>query len=271
MKTAIVGSCVTRDSCEFRRSEFGTIDYFARTSWVAQGSRAWPAHVDTYNVTPPLYGRFMRLDAYKTLRRSLRRAKPDVLYLDLVDERLPIHRVGGGWFTEGDQWSVCGFGRSVQENAEEVLEYGDERRHELFKTMFSKLMNRITGDLNDKPIVLHKAWLTDKSVDGDTAFTERVHDFVQTVNTALDRDYRMIENKYGNRIRTVEAAEENVLADPDQRWGLAPFHYIPDYYDDISRQLLEVAAAPERPSAGKPQRRETRAATGPSGQPGASQ
>ncbi|NYI66461.1 DUF6270 domain-containing protein [Spelaeicoccus albus] len=246
MNISIVGSCVTRDSAEFRRSEFGEIDYFARTSWISQGSVAWPGPVDTFNVNPPLYGRFMRLDAYKTLSDAFRRSKPDILYLDLVDERLAVHRVGNGWFTESEQWDRCGFGRMIRDCSDEILQYGTARRHKLFAKLFAREFGDILKRLPTMPIVLHKAWLTDQSVNGDTAFTARVRDFVNSVNGGLRIDYAMIEKRFGDRITTIEADHANLLADPDQRWGLAPFHYVPEYYDDISSQMLQRAGAESR-------------------------
>jgi hypothetical protein len=39
------------------------------------------------------------------------------------------------------------------------------------------------------------------------------------------------------RLEVVKAPDSLVFSDPDHVWGLSPFHYVPDYYAEIWRQL----------------------------------
>ncbi|PZQ64170.1 MAG: hypothetical protein DI570_06365 [Phenylobacterium zucineum] len=57
---------------------------------------------------------------------------------------------------------------------------------------------------------------------------------------------------------TVIDASAYRLADADHRWGLSPFHYVPEYYDEVRRQLeaaglegafSDPAAWPSAPAA----------------------
>jgi hypothetical protein len=41
----------------------------------------------------------------------------------------------------------------------------------------------------------------------------------------------------------VEAPAQR-LADDAHLWGLSPFHYVPDYYGEIWRQLADVGLRP---------------------------
>ncbi|MFM8941573.1 MAG: DUF6270 domain-containing protein, partial [Phenylobacterium sp.] len=39
------------------------------------------------------------------------------------------------------------------------------------------------------------------------------------------------------RLEIVKAPESLIFSDPEHIWGLSPFHYIPDYYAEVWRQL----------------------------------
>ena len=38
-------------------------------------------------------------------------------------------------------------------------------------------------------------------------------------------------------LEVVKALDSLIVSDPDHIWGLSPFHYIPDYYAEVWRQL----------------------------------
>jgi hypothetical protein len=40
-----------------------------------------------------------------------------------------------------------------------------------------------------------------------------------------------------SRLEVVKAPDSLILSDPDHIWGVSPFHYIPDYYAEVWRQL----------------------------------
>jgi hypothetical protein len=60
-------------------------------------------------------------------------------------------------------------------------------------------------------------------------------------NKWLTGAYAMLEAVFPEASSVTPSADV-VVADPHHRWGLDAFHYIPDYYDDVARQLRLLLA-----------------------------
>src|SRR5512135_2454991 len=105
---AIWGSCVTRDAfavagrAEQLEEYLPLVYYCARSSWISQDSRAYPASEADLGGLTGFGLRMVEEDLAKNVIDRLVEHRPDIVVLDLVDERLQLARLGKSWITGSD-------------------------------------------------------------------------------------------------------------------------------------------------------------------------
>ncbi len=170
---AIWGSCVTRDAfaLDSRAAELATrlplLYYAARSSWISQHSPPWSAR-DTELAGPvsSWVRRAIEDDVRKTLVDRLVERQPDVVVLDLMDERLEIRRIGRTWFTVSNYLTQTAFGARALAEAEDTCSVHDPRRQALFAAAARALADRLHRELPRTTFVLHEAPYVTHTVDG---------------------------------------------------------------------------------------------------------
>ena len=237
VRTAIYGSCVSRDTAEFAGSDLIDVAaYVARQSMISAGSDVGDRFPEDAQVSSPFQERMMRGDFAGNVAARLRELDDvDLLLWDLADERHGVHL-----FDEGDVVT-----RSIDLiNVPEVLAVVEETQHLPFGTEehFDRWSEQVAGfvdtlreqDLFDKTVVLHIPWAT-TTVDGRTAPASMGTRPAQ----ANEKYRRYAEFLRETGLKILELPEQDVHADPDHVWGLAPFHYSPDVYAEILLRLAE--------------------------------
>jgi len=121
MKLAIWGSCATRDVLEIDEHPF-ELDYHARTSWVSQASMPQPLPVPV-PAGPGFGERMVREDLTKEVVADLVASPPDVLVVDLIDERFDVVQVHGSWYTMSDYYERLGVTSAVRTAATATSAY----------------------------------------------------------------------------------------------------------------------------------------------------
>lgn len=242
MRIAIVGSCVTRDVLEVGSHDFDAVQYHARTSWVSQASEPWPGDVE---VGPELAGRFgermVREDLAKDVVDQVVAGQPDLVVLDLIDERFPVLRFDRSWVTWSNYLEQVPALTELEEHADERLPFGDERRHDLFRAAAGSRLVALAEALPKVPLVLHQAWFTAASSDPEVRMYEGAAAHSERMNSALERSYDAMSDALGDRLVRVEAPRTTLFADAGHRWGLAHFHYVPEYYTPMLATLTALA------------------------------
>ncbi len=250
MKVSIWGSCVTRDAFEIRPHLFDSIDYHARTSWVAQAAPAPGASLDTTPLDPeaPAFRlRMVQEDVERLVVHSLIEAKSDLIVFDLIDDRLDLIDAGeGAWVTDSD---YLGGTRAKEQLAEAARNpFRSPERIEYFRAAVDALLPRLAEIPSTTPIVLHAAYCTPFVNDPDVTFNAGMANFAMTANDALAAFGREIQQALGPRLLTFESQPAVHRADPTHRWGLSTYHYERDYYVDLL-DALEAAATGRAHSA----------------------
>ncbi len=249
MKIGIWGSCVTRDIFEIATipdDQRPDLSYHARSAWASQASR--PLDPAPYPV-PQRDGfgfRMVREDAVKSILDELVAAAPDIVILDLIDERFDVVEHEGSWFTVNDYVERLELEETLREGATEQVPFSSERRDELFTEGARTLVPKILDALPGVPIVLHQAWWTARSADPERPFYASAPIHIDWVNQRLERHYRDLREEFGDRVLILEPDPDTFLiGDPDHKWGLASFHYTPAYYEEAWRQLQAYLASPD--------------------------
>ena len=93
---------------------------------------------------------------------------------------------------------------------------------------FARAVERLAAALPPVQVVVHRALWATVSVTGEPlpkpAAAERM-------NGWLSKAYDLLASTLPN-VTVVTPDPGVTVADPGHRWGLAPFHYVPAYYDE---------------------------------------
>lgn len=231
----LVGSCVTRDAADVGRDPLPRpLRYFSRTR--IQSIVSTPSPVDGDSL--PLKSGFQRRVIVEDHRKDAARRLPQVdhpVLIDLIDERARLLHTGSGLVAGSSYFDRSGLadrpGTVVVAEDEALAADGP----------FAAAADRFAALLPPQPVVVHRAFWAVRDTDGRD-LEERAD--AERANAWLARAYHLLEAAIGTRVRTVEPSAALRIADPGHRWGLAPFHYIPAYYDDLAAQIRAALSAP---------------------------
>jgi hypothetical protein len=185
--------------------------------------------------------RRVRIELTKTLPGLLKEAKPDVVVIDLIDERFDIYEMAGSRFNISAEFIEAGINdledkpRIISRSSDEAMRLwadGLER--------FAKVVSAIT----DRIFVHQARWASSYVENGEIKpFPERV-EILPGLHTTVSRSNALLR-EYESQIRRVlpnavfiKAKDEHIVANRHHMWGLAPFHYISPYYSELARLAL---------------------------------
>lgn len=242
---AIWGSCVTRDAFAVAgRAEqveecLPLVYYGARSSWISQASRAHPVDESDLGVLTGFALRMVREDLGKSIVDRLVQHRPDIVVLDLVDERLQLLRLGKGWITGSDYLQRTELWTRALAEADEVSSMTQPKRRKLFAAAAKRVVRRLVRDLPGTTFVLHEAPYTTRVADG-TSLPEPQAGWARSLDAAQRPMMEVLEAEFGPRLVRVTPPPEVSVADPEHRWGITSYHYVEAYYHWLIDALLVV-------------------------------
>jgi hypothetical protein len=242
----ICGSCVSRDAFTLDQNDrFTLVDYFARSSFAS--SFSLPAAQDAYSeqITSAFQRRQISRDFHKTLPGALREAAFDLLLIDFIDERFPLFR-----FNDGSIVTISAelhLLRVLTPDLGTRFDPFDDRQFTLWCAGLERLVAQCRATGRMQKIMINKVCWSSTTLDGSPDATPPAQ--IAQANTYLER-------QYAHCARLIPAAQfitydpDLLRSDPDHRWGLAPYHYGPAFYDSTLEQLICRAAQLMSASAG---------------------
>lgn len=232
---AILGSCVTRDAFELPdAAPFELGAYMARTALGSfMGRRTEAITPDYERIASPFQRRMVAEDIAKQGRLRLRNENFDLLVIDLIDERLPVARFpDGGIATVSNEFRQLGIPLSEYTKIHSHTEESWQLWSAGWETLIALLDQLGTRDR----LVVHRAHWAGMTADGRPTVEDP--DTVAEANRWLDKAYEhMVPALEPHQF--LEVAAEHLVAASDHRWGLAPFHYVPEYYRDFLARLQQ--------------------------------
>jgi len=111
----------------------------------------------------------------------------------------------------------------------------------------SLLAPELASALPRTRVVLHQAWYTARSADPAVQFYASATKNALSSNEALSGWYASLRSVFGRRLHVVEPPRHLLVGDPRHRWGLAHYHYVPEYYAWAMAALSEIADGPVIP------------------------
>lgn len=267
-RIAIVGSCITRDLWPIHGGGSEDLLYISRTGLPS----LLAAPVEGFHPARKPPGDLHRhehnalvADLRKTAIARLIAFEPTHIIFDFIDERFDLLSASGGLATHSAELQRSGYlARPALRRARNVPRLSDacEQLWLDAAAEFAALVR--ATPLARATLILHAArWAGDQRLaDGRIAPVTDVEILfgqnadIPTYNDLLARQEAAFTALMPPMAKVDAAAQR--LADAAHRWGLSPFHYVPEYYDEVRRQLmalgLEAAfsdplAAPSAPAA----------------------
>lgn len=236
----IYGSCVSRDAINtLPAGSYVLANYIARHSLLAAGTDISSLLPTDLGLPSNFQSRMVRQDwAGDSLQDLFKQADDiDLLLIDLVDERHGVH-----WFITGEVVT-----RSIDLiNSEPALAqvqphthvpFGAQEHFEEWCEKADVFIQRLRENhLISKTRLLWVPWAT-HAADGTPAPTSMGLK-ASTANRLFARYYKYLINA---GVACLRVPEELVLANPNHRWGFAPFHYSDAVYDYITTSLSQAA------------------------------
>ncbi|WP_374469836.1 DUF6270 domain-containing protein [Phenylobacterium sp.] len=262
-RVAIIGSCITRDLWPVRGDGLEDLLYISRTSFPSLVSEPVQGFEPAPAPPEPLrqhQHRALLDDVLKTALARLVAFRPTHLIFDFIDERFDLLAARGALVTRSWELEVSGYlSQPAFERARRIPRLSAACEQMWFEAVgeFAALVR--ATPLSTARLILHSArWA---GVRRDAEGVERPVPGVEilagdwgelSVHNALLARYEAAFRAVMPPISTVAAPAQRI-ADETHQWGYSPFHYVPDYYAEIWRQLhglgVSALAAPSAPAA----------------------
>ncbi len=155
-------------------------------------------------------------------KRPLNLDTSDLLLVDFIDERFQIMNFNDSYITASTAFKQLfgndeRFSRAFSRGQSEEKKFRDAARR------FGKIHQNTT-------IILHSSrYATHGFINGELTELEN-KSMIERNNQLLEMYERIFIEEVGP-IATLTPPTEFRLADDSHQWGLAPFHYVPEYYE----------------------------------------
>ncbi|UQP00544.1 DUF6270 domain-containing protein [Burkholderia multivorans] len=236
MKLLILGTCVSRDALEYvSDGSIELTDYYARSSLASLNAVPFVDGIPhCVSGIPSSFGRkVVERDLTKRFFRDALVEKTDIVLVDLIDERfdLWVDDTTGRCCTLSDEIVRAGFaqeykrGRTVRSGGAEFWDRWCEG--------WTRFLSYVTDRGLRRNIAINKVFWG-----AQTAAGRQFNWGVADNNTLLGRMYDYIARDLP-QTQFLEYSPHLLVGDDSHRWGVAPFHYIPELYRETIRLLHE--------------------------------
>jgi hypothetical protein len=249
-RIAILGSCITRDLWPIRGGGAERLLYISRTSFPSLFSPAAAGFTPADALPGDLHAHehaALVADLRKTALRRLLAFQPTHLIFDFIDERFDLLVIGNALASHSGEMARSGYLEQAAlagRRRAPRLSPACERIWAAGVAEFAALVRHTP--LARTQLIHHRArWASHlRRADGGVEPITGVEIVlgqpaeIDAYNALLARQEAIFDRAFGPM--KVVQAEGAPMADPDHRWGLSPFHYTADYYDQIRTQLMGI-------------------------------
>ena len=227
----ILGSVVSRDMLDVASEKFCVAGYLARTSMAGVGLPPIGLPQIRESILGKLSPEQQRMifnDLDKDTLQSVRKADSDAVLLDFIEERFDLY------LTENSVFSGTGELRSLMPKempSLTILKSGGESFFSLWLAGFERLM----AELDGKHVILNRVYWAEKFTDSANVASRA---WILHNNAVLQRLYELVDRYWA--IPAIDYPRDIWIADPDHRWGKAPYHYTSSVYAHGARALKRL-------------------------------
>jgi hypothetical protein len=227
LKISIHGSCVTRDAFNYLPFSKENILYYQARSSLC--TKHLPPAQPPQALLDALSNKFKtRMLTFDLSRAPIPNNSP--IIFDLIDERFEICSYQGVSYTQSE---------NPQGITSEIIhpKHSKERL-----SLFSQGVSHIYDRLKNTPVLLHKAYYATHYISDDNLTLKPLpadEEHIRDMNTYLDTLHDAFLKAIPHAI-PIEVDHSLRVANPNHIWGLAPYHYIDDYYASLQRLILDA-------------------------------
>lgn len=240
-KVGIIGSCVTRDAFEFKEHEFDLSGaYFPRTSLVSLMSKPLPNGAFIITAEQPWIKWVLANDQNKTTLKQLKAKNPDIICIDLIEERFNIVESCQTYITKSDEFVKNHIKESITGETREI-QRGCIESESIFFEKASLFCKELENIFPEAILVIHRAkYCSHYRENGEIkAFSEKIQFENKIINARLDAYYDLLSNNIKSSF-CIEVDKPIQLACKHHKWGVSPFHYINEYYHSFLDKLEKI-------------------------------
>jgi hypothetical protein len=253
-RVAIIGSCISRDLWPIR-GDTDALIYVSRTSLASLFAK--PVKGFRPAAEPPAkLGRYQHRalvsDLQKTAIARLVAFRPTHLIFDFIDERFDLLAIDGAIVTHSYELEVSGYLKAKALAKRREIPRLSDACERLWRDAAAQMAALVRATpLGEAQLVLHSARWAERSQKGPLPAPEILPRRATSTaaHNALLASYEQTFEALMPPLARV-AAPEHRVADDAHRWGLSPFHYVPDYYEAIWEQLAALGVTREVSEAG---------------------
>lgn len=246
----MVGSCITRDLWPIvGEAPPQGLFYVSRTSLPSLLSKP-PEGLSLPAERPTGLGAFpnrsMVSDLRKTALGELVARRPTHIVFDFIDERANLLKTGSGYVTHTWELSVSGHLEHAALCDAQPIERTAAGCELIWRSALREFAALVAcTPLRNATLILHESqWATQyRDTQGNLqTFAPKLELFsgswadIEAHNKVLRTYQAAFLETFPNALR-VGAPAELQVADQGHRWGLSPFHYVPEYYETVLPQL----------------------------------
>lgn len=230
----IHGSCVTRDIFRVMNQNYNFY-FYTRSSIISLMSA--PLAItpeDVERLSSPFQRKTVIEDFQKVFFSWFDGNRADIVILDLIDERLNVLEHDNSYVTQSVYMKDAGAMELYPFNL--IPQKGDQRQ-QLWEDACERYIETLLQHVPEEKIVIHESYWATHYIDDDGEFHElEKQGLIKFNNEMLTQYYGYLKKSLPNSF----VIQLDAIASPKHSWGLAPFHYVDEYYQEAYRQLLET-------------------------------
>lgn len=230
----LAGSCVSRDTAEFRVGQWERTHFIARQSLI---SAAGPAveMPDAPDLSSPFQMNAVNGDFRSSLFAAVKNYGKDAdrIIIDLVDERLGVYPYeNGGYLTFSRELDHSKLMHKMTGRGP-FIEFGTDEHFELWKTAANRFLAELDSiDARHKARVVEAPFVDVTDAGEPVALTRGKPAVVW--NALYRRYYDHLSNSGLTLVQVPASAQLSTVL---HRWGSAQFHYVDSAYESLADQI----------------------------------
>lgn len=235
----IFGSCVSRDIFRISQLKVNINYYIARSSLISVVSKPINVQEEEINLSSEFQKRLVAYDFNKTFLRETIHSHVDYLIIDFIDERLNLLKYNDSYVTRSVELVNSKF-EEMHNDFQMIKRDSADVKH-LWQNSCDTFIKELKKKFAPQQIILHKAYWLTKYKDGNKVydFPENMKKQIISNNKLLEQYYSYFEKEwYG--VNSISLDKNSYYADKQHQWGLSPFHYEKEYYEQMNGQIHTI-------------------------------
>ncbi|MFC0268205.1 DUF6270 domain-containing protein [Kushneria aurantia] len=232
----VFGGCISRDIFNYPNS-FELSGYFARSSLASVYSGGEIIDNYSHRLESSFQRRSLENDLKRNFRERIKHDDYDILLMDLINMRFDLFVLEDGCvLTLSNEAKKSGVNKELKGRR---IKSKSQEYQDIWRGAFLQFINELDSSVGSERVRVTEAYLASCDEDGNMLNSSTP---VSEENFFLAKQYRYIESVLGESA-LIKLDDSMFVADPNHRWGVAPFHYKEGYYLGLVEALKGMNTA----------------------------